>query len=252
MKYMGSKSRIAKEIVPIIQHYVDEYKPLCYLEPFVGGANIIDKIKYKYKIGSDANKYLIGLLKHVQKDGELLPEVSKELWNEVKSHPERFDDWKVGNVCFLASYNGRGFSGGYANKGIEHTSHGNVLRDYYAEAKRNLLNQAVNLKECTFECWDYKTLNPMNCVVYCDPPYIKTKSYDVRLFNTVEFWEIMRCWSKNNIVLISEQTAPDDFEVIFEKKVHRTLGQNRPIVTEKLFKLTEGVKDGVERLQSDS
>ena len=36
MWYMGSKNKLAKEIVPIIQSYItDETKG--YLEPFVGG-----------------------------------------------------------------------------------------------------------------------------------------------------------------------------------------------------------------------
>ena len=44
MKYVGSKNRLAKELAPIIQSYItDDTKG--YLEPFVGGANIIDKIK---------------------------------------------------------------------------------------------------------------------------------------------------------------------------------------------------------------
>lgn len=38
MVYMGSKSRIAKEIVPIIQSYIDNNNIHNYLEPFVGGA----------------------------------------------------------------------------------------------------------------------------------------------------------------------------------------------------------------------
>lgn len=37
MVYMGSKSRIAKEIVPIIQSYIDDNNVHNYLEPFVGG-----------------------------------------------------------------------------------------------------------------------------------------------------------------------------------------------------------------------
>ena len=41
---MGSKSRIAKHIVPIIQRYIDENNIDTYVEPFVGGANVIDKI----------------------------------------------------------------------------------------------------------------------------------------------------------------------------------------------------------------
>ena len=38
MNYMGSKNRLSKELVPIIQSYIDNM-PNCngYLEPFVGG-----------------------------------------------------------------------------------------------------------------------------------------------------------------------------------------------------------------------
>lgn len=37
MKYLGSKSRIAKYIVPIIQKCIDENNITEYYEPFVGG-----------------------------------------------------------------------------------------------------------------------------------------------------------------------------------------------------------------------
>jgi DNA adenine methylase len=37
IKYMGSKSRIAKYIVPIIQKYINENDIAMYIEPFVGG-----------------------------------------------------------------------------------------------------------------------------------------------------------------------------------------------------------------------
>lgn len=37
MKYMGSKSRIAKQIVPIIQNYIDQSTKKAYIEPFAGG-----------------------------------------------------------------------------------------------------------------------------------------------------------------------------------------------------------------------
>ena len=55
MKYMGSKSRICKYIVPIIQEYIDKNNIKKYWEPFVGGANVIDKIKCAKKVGSDKN-----------------------------------------------------------------------------------------------------------------------------------------------------------------------------------------------------
>lgn len=37
MKYLGSKSRIAKYIAPIIQKCIDENNITEYYEPFVGG-----------------------------------------------------------------------------------------------------------------------------------------------------------------------------------------------------------------------
>lgn len=47
MKYVGSKNKL----IPILQKCIDEVKPEFYLEPFVGGANVIDKISHANKIG---------------------------------------------------------------------------------------------------------------------------------------------------------------------------------------------------------
>ena len=65
MKYFGSKSRIAKYIVPILQKEIDENQIRTYLEVFCGGCNVIDKIKCEHRIANDLNPYLIALLKHV-------------------------------------------------------------------------------------------------------------------------------------------------------------------------------------------
>jgi len=51
MKYQGSKSRIAKYIVPIIQDYIDRLDRPIYFEPFVGGANVIDKVDCAVRVG---------------------------------------------------------------------------------------------------------------------------------------------------------------------------------------------------------
>lgn len=82
---MGSKSRIAKHIVPIIQRYIDETKVTTYYEPFVGGCNVIDKINCELKFGRDANKYLIALLKHVQDGLPLYNSVPKELYDMART-----------------------------------------------------------------------------------------------------------------------------------------------------------------------
>lgn len=214
MKYMGSKSRIAKYIVPIIQSYIDNNNIEYYAEPFVGGANVIDKIKCKHRRGSDVNQYLIGLLQHVSKGGQLLDEVPRELYNKVKADylAGGYEDWYVGNVGFLASYNGRFFDGGYAQAGWERTKSGDKWRDYYQEAKRNLLKQAKDIEGVKFCCMDYREIDPSDksgYLFYLDPPYNNTKKFaNSTFFDYDEFWNWVRILSAGNYVVVSELEAP--------------------------------------------
>lgn len=253
MKYMGSKSRIAKHIVPIIQKYVDEnaekFGSSKYLEPFCGGCNVIDKIVNADRTACDSNSFLIALLRYVREGGVLPESISRDEYSRVreyyksiirdKKYTEIYDEWYVGCVGFLASYNGRFFDGGYAQPGYEGTRY----RDYYAESKRNLEAQ-VPLLNMSFFCHDYRDLNPINCVVYCDPPYQNTKQYSNSInFNHYEFWDIMREWSKSNVVLISEENAPDDFECIWSAEVSRSIkSTDKSVSVEKLFKYTGEIK----------
>ena len=240
MKYMGSKSRIAKHIVPIIQSYIDKNNIKLYIEPFVGGANVIDKIRCEKRVGSDYNKYLIALLKRVRDKQPLLEEVQRELYNDVRLNQDtgKYEDWYVGNVGFIASFNGRWFDGGYAPSGYEKTKNGERYRDYYQEAKRNILSQANALDGVNLFQADYRTIKPdEKAVIYCDPPYANTKQYaNAMQFDYEEFWKTMREWSKDNIVLISEQNAPDDFKCIWQQEVSRSIkATDKSKAVEKLF-----------------
>ena len=245
MKYMGSKSRIAKHIVPIIQDYIDKNTIVSYIEPCVGGANVIDKINCTRKIGADKNKYLIALLKRVQNECTLYDSVSKELYDKARTafnngDTSEFEDWEIGNIGFLASYNGRWFDGGYAKPGYEKTKNGERYRDYYQEAKNNILTQAPYLKGIEFVCCDYTNwIGQKQCLFYVDPPYQGTKQYaNAMNFNYDVFWNTMRELSKDNIVIISEQNAPDDFECIWQQEVSRSIkAAGKSKATEKLFKL---------------
>lgn len=241
---MGSKSRIAKQIVPIIQKYIDDNQIKTYIEPFCGGCNVIDKVKCEKRIASDINPYLISLLQAIVYEDKKLPDdVPKDHYSDVRSNKDnnKFEKWYVGAIGFLASYNGRFFDGGYA--GIVHTKT-NKIRNYYDEAKRNLEEQISNLFGIDFEHRDYKDYcseywDIENCLIYCDPPYQDVKKYaNSQKFNHDDFWSIMRHWSKNNIVLISEQNAPDDFKCIWEQPIIRSIDNNKRVQsTEKLFKL---------------
>ena len=108
------------------------------------------------------------------------------------------------------------------------------------------------IQNVDFQCQDYKKFKPNKYLIYCDPPYTQskypikyrrdTKYYDV--FDNEEFWETMRDWSKNNLVIISEFRAPLDFHVIWSKekvntssKASKTTLKNKDEIklTEKLF-----------------
>ena len=84
MWYLGSKNKISKDLVPIIQSYITE-DTKGYLEPFVGGANVIDKIQCGNKIGCDIHKQLIALLNKAKDNVDDIPDIiSEETYKEVK------------------------------------------------------------------------------------------------------------------------------------------------------------------------
>lgn len=241
MKYMGSKSRIAKYIIPIIQSYVDSTEKKLYYEPFCGGCNIIDHIKANQRVATDNQKYLIALYQHLNQIDELPEFVSKKHYDSVRDcfnqDNGEYPDWYIGAIGFLASYNGRFFDGGYA--GIVHTKSG-TDRNYYAEAVRNLKSQIPNLNGVYFKCVDYSKIKDISdYVIYCDPPYCGVKQYSSsKGFDYDKFWNWVRDKSKNNIVIVSEHKAPDDFKCIWEQEVKRTMDNNKRVTAiEKLFML---------------
>jgi DNA adenine methylase len=235
---MGSKSRIAKHIVPIIQKFIDDNNIKTYIEPFCGGCNVIDKIKCDTKYAIDKQSYLIALMQNLDKLDSLPEMITKDHYTQVKTSYQnqdyKYEMWYVGAVGFLTSYNGKFFSGGYA--GAAKTKIG-TIRNYYDEARRNLLKQSPNLRAIQFKCADYQSLEVERTLIYCDPPYEGTEKYDVsKDFSHDNFWNWCRKMSEGNIVLISEQSAPVDFECIWQQEVKRTMDNNsRGKAIEQLF-----------------
>lgn len=236
MQYVGSKNRISKELAPIIQSYIAE-DTVAYIEPFVGGANMIDKIKHHNKIGSDLHKELIALLNYTRDNSSLIPSrISEEEYHKVKQNPDNYEPWYVGLVGFCGSFGAKYF-GGYARR-----SNGD---DVPAQAIRSLKKQSTLFKGITFECKSFQDYNPndyKNCVFYLDPPYRKTLAYSTGKFSYEEFdkWAIEL--AKNNVVLISEYQMPEDkFECIWSKDVKVGISGQGDIKNtkrvEKLFKV---------------
>jgi len=234
MKYMGSKAKIAKEILPIILSGRKENR--YYVEPFVGGANIIDKVS-GLRIGSDINKYLIGLLIALQNGWTPPLEITKEFYNKVRDNKDFYNDRLVGWVGFNCSYSGKFFAG-YAGK--TETKNGSV-RDYQAEAIKNITNQLAGIKDVVFKNCEYHKLEiPNNSVIYCDPPYQGTTKYKDN-FDHKLFWEwCNKMVDKGHRVYVSEYNAPPNWNCVWQKEVSSSLSANgkiggNKISIEKLF-----------------
>lgn len=238
MKYVGSKNRLAKDLVPIIQSYIKE-DTKGYLEPFVGGANMIDKIECNNKIGSDIHKELIALLSFAQENPNNIPDsISKEEYVKVKENKDIYPDQYVGLVGFCGSYNAKYF-GGYA--GFCKTKQG--VRHYDQEAIRNIKKQSNSLVGIKFKNKSFLEYTPENTkgyVIYCDIPYRESTDYSTEKFPYDNFYEWCIEMAKYNTVLISEYNMPEDsFKCVWSKN-HRTFldkNNNNKIRTEKLFEV---------------
>lgn len=246
MKYMGSKSKIKKYICPIIQKYIDTNGIETYIEPFVGGANVIDSIKAKNRIGGDNNEYLIEFLKFMQQDGKLPDDdVSRDLYNDVRNNKntDKYPKWYIGAIGFLASYNGKFFDGGYAQEQILPNG---KKRNYYQEGKRNVEKQfsLKTLLDINFIHTDYEFFsNISNSLIYCDIPYENTQQFSTsKNFDYYKFWNWAKLMSKNNIVLVSEVNEPikylepNQYKCIWQQEIIRSQNVNNKFkATEKLF-----------------
>lgn len=234
MRYLGSKKRHLGKILPIIQGAIDDNDIHAYLEPFVGGANVLSHVKCDRRFGYDANELTIELLRHVRDGGELLPSVSRDEFNKARDEWRNGTLtrplWQYGNICWLASFGNKGWQGSYA----EPKCKSDPRRDIYQECVRNIMAQRDSLTGCVLEVSDYRDvkLPDERCVVYCDPPYNCPTQYEnVSPIDYSEYYDLLLEWhDMGHIVICSEYSMPDDFECILEIPTKANL---RNIVTQR-------------------
>ena len=116
MKYMGGKSKIAKDILPIILD--GRRKEQWYIEPFCGGLGTFDKVTGN-RLACDNNKYLIAMWQGLQQNKERPIYITKELYSDARTEFNnktniKFSDFEIGWIGWMASFNGRFFDGGYS------------------------------------------------------------------------------------------------------------------------------------------
>jgi site-specific DNA-adenine methylase len=229
MVYLGSKSRIAKHIVPILQKIIDDNNIQNYYEPFIGGANIIDKIKCTNRYGSDINKYLIALLQARQDSIKFPKTISEEEYKQVKNNMNGYEDWYIGLVGFLSSFSTKFFNGYARTKG----------RDIPNERIRNFIKQDISNINLSCQSYESLIIKP-NSLVYCDIPYKSTTSYKgTNSFDYEKLYLWCKQIAKHSTVIISEYDMPDEFECILEINHNVNFASNRDskdVRIEKLYK----------------
>lgn len=239
MKYMGSKRRIAKHLLPIMLQKAKERNITTWVEPFVGGGNMIDKVPDSFtRIGYDLNPHTICAMIDVRDNPEQLPDsvTECEYKSLIGSDPESIKSW----VRFNSSFGGK-FDAGYAREkpdskaAIERGS----ARNYTSESKRNALKQSPLIQGVEFICDSYENLNFENCLIYCDPPYQDTSGYKTGDFDHDKFFDWCRNQAKKNLVFVSEYNAPNDFKEVWRGEIKTNFASTRAKAThnaiEKLF-----------------
>lgn len=236
MNYMGSKRKIASKILPIILK--NRQTGQFYVEPFVGGGNIFDKVENP-RIGGDVDIYTIAALRLIRDNPTSLPSCPKMTPDEVYENYMSFKEYSTkypfglaGYYAYALSYGGK-FFGGWRRDSIG-------KRNYINEAYRNAQVQSPRLHGSILIHGPYDYLyTPKNAIIYCDPPYCNTTAYNSNdnKFDCDRFWKW--CIKKKNQghnIFISEYAAPEDFTCVWEEQVNNSLNNTKAI--EKLFTLT--------------
>lgn len=236
MKYMGSKSRHAKEILPII---LKDRKPnQFYVEPFCGGCNTLDKVDNP-RIGSDIHPHLMTMWQAVSNGWTPPKFVSEEDYKKAQLTKELTPE--VGYIGFALSFGGKWFGGYRRDKAGIKNYHEEVLKNSQIQSNRSFKNSLIQFPKLLgveFICCSYTELKiPKNSIIYCDPPYEGTTKYATSKFDHKEFWNWCNDkYQEGHTVFVSEYNAPKDWKCVWEKKVNSSLT------------LDTGSKQNIERL----
>lgn len=216
MQYLGGKSRIAKQICNVLEEWRTPNQ--LYIEPFIGGCSVFSLMKGP-KEGYDIHPDLISMWQAVQQ-GWIPPDELSE--NEYQNLKRQTPSALRGFAGFACSFGGKWF-GGYARQ---------PGHNYAKGGQRSIVRKASGLANCVIDRVDYRKLQPIESLIYCDPPYNGTTKYSSE-FDSEEFWGVVRKWSDmGNVVIVSEYEAPDDFLCIAELSPYKSMQKAR---TEKLF-----------------
>jgi site-specific DNA-adenine methylase len=215
--YQGGKKRIGKrihQVIDIIEEnlYPDDDK-LPYFEPFIGMGGVMrhfGKENDRKLYACDYNKDIVLMWQSLQKDWKPPKKCTKSKYEKLKN--SKIHSAERAFIGTVASWGGIFF---HAYR-LDY----NKDKDFVGEGYRGLMDIKPDMKNVKFlDSRSYDTFKPKGFLIYCDPPYdgnaLGNKNSLFQQFDHEKFWDTMRKWSKNNLVIISESTAPKDFKKIW-------------------------------------
>ena len=230
---MGGKRRITKHILPIILK--DRKEGQCYVEPFVGGANVIDSVTGN-RIGADSNKAVILALQMIRDNTYLIPKDNKQFTEEDYQTAKKVSYLMLTSLDsfagFAYSFGAKWFGGWCRAK--------DPNKDYVAIAYRSALKQSPKLQGVELVHASYDELEiPPNSIIYCDPPYRNTTKYATGIDYDHFYNWCREKKAEGHTIFVSEYNMPDDFICVWEKEITCNLDSKSKTLNkvEKLFTL---------------
>lgn len=249
--YHGGKQRIGKKIAKRIHEVCtdieDEYNFTIkgYCEPFAGMLGVYRHIPILFDNHKPHLKYKTG---EINKSIVKMWNASKHGWKPPTNITrEKFATLKTnGKTSKLKGFVGHA----YTFRGIFFNSYFNHTQSRIEKNSKNVQDIGKILKETNTTIVDdnYKQFsNLKGYVIYCDPPYANFSqkyytgiTYSNKLtFDHKKFWKWCKKMSKDNIVIVSEYSAPKDVDYIWSKPIKLGFGNGKKVVkrTEKLYLL---------------
>lgn len=233
-KYFGSKQRVAKHLVSGVLEYCRKHN-LQYdriIEPFCGSGATLIQFRQRVNcpvIGTDREKCVICTLQSVQMGYVPPSSVTERQFIDLKN--DETNPLKA-IVHIGASFMGQLGHHGFRNPG---TCENLAKIARYIPLRRHLL-QGIE-----FRVADYLDLECKGCLVLCDPPYLSAKKNwpkNYRGFDHEVFWKWAEHMSLENIVIVSEYEAPENWRCIWRHVIRtaNTFKLNK-VKVEKLFVL---------------
>jgi site-specific DNA-adenine methylase len=251
--YNGGKQRhglAIKQIITKIEHFLG-FDNLDFFDAFVGMCGVarqFSKDQSRRVIANDLNPNVIALLRKIQEPNWSFPtKCSRSEYNRLKNNFEVSAE--KGFIGIACSFNGNYFRG-------FRKPNSSLNRNFVEQFSNGLVKLSKDIQHMEIlDASSYDTHHPKNMIVYCDSPYIDN-NIDTPYFSNFDFerfWDIMRKWSKSNLLFISERKAPSDFVCIWLGVTRKkNMFSNSPM-DEKLFvhtTLYEKIKHKFPRVKS--